>query len=73
MKVGAGTRKINHHPGWKAAETKIRRDAAMERQAERDKLTPSQQIARLDRILGVGVGATRERAKLNKIISGGAK
>lgn len=36
--------------------------------AERAKRSPEQQIERLDRILGKGIGAVRERAKLAKLI-----
>lgn len=41
-----------------------RQEAARERQAAHDKLTPAQKIAKLDRKLGVGQGAKKERAKL---------
>lgn len=37
------------------------------RNAEWRKLTPAQQLADLDARLGVGVGATRQRAKLLKL------
>ena len=45
-----------------------RKEEAAERQALRDSLTPQQQMKRLDALLGVGVGAVKERAKLNKEI-----
>ena len=50
-----------------------RRLSAQQRAAEAAKRTPEQQIARLDKILdkmfGVGLGATKERAKLAKRIA----
>jgi hypothetical protein len=46
----------------------IRQDEAKERQALRDKRTPQDQIAVLDAKLGVGVGAVKERARLQKEI-----
>jgi hypothetical protein len=46
----------------------LRRREARERQAERDNRTPQEQLARLDRILGNGQGARRERARLKKQI-----
>jgi len=45
-----------------------RRKEAEARQAERDQLTPEKQLARLDERLGVGVGAAKERARLQKLI-----
>ncbi len=43
-----------------------RREDAIERQAARDSLSNSEQIARLDKILGKGKGAVKERARLSK-------
>ena len=43
-----------------------RREDAVERQAARDALSASEQIARLDKILGKGKGAVKERARLAK-------
>ena len=45
-----------------------RRREAKERQAESDKLTPSERLLRLDRTFGTGLGATKERAKLAALI-----
>jgi hypothetical protein len=42
-----------------------RRADAIARQEYRDKLSATEQLARLDKILGKGVGATKERRKLN--------
>ena len=42
----------------------IRREEAEERQAERDKLTPGQQLEILDKRLGRDIGASKERLKL---------
>jgi hypothetical protein len=50
--------------GKATAHKQVLREEAEVRQAERDKRTPQEQIARLDRILGEGVGAKKERAKL---------
>jgi len=44
----------------------IRRDSAKERQLEYNKLTIADRIAKLDKKLGKGLGAIRERAKLQK-------
>jgi ribosomal protein S12 methylthiotransferase accessory factor YcaO len=41
-----------------------KRKEAEVRQAERDKRTDEQQLARLDLFLGEGVGAQRERARI---------
>ena len=41
-----------------------RQAEAQERNAARAALTDQQQLDRLDKILGVGVGATKERARL---------
>lgn len=46
----------------------MRNKAAQERQAERNKRTPKQQLARLDEINGPGLGAVKERARLHKQI-----
>jgi hypothetical protein len=50
----------------KEARTK----AAVVRQEERTKRTPQQQLAQLDTMFGAGFGAVRERARLQKLISG---
>lgn len=41
-----------------------KRSEAAERQSEWAKLTPKQQLADLDRRLGAGVGAKKQRARL---------
>jgi Spy/CpxP family protein refolding chaperone len=46
----------------------VRKIHAGERQAVREVLTPQQQLAVLDRRLGKGIGAARERARLAKSI-----
>lgn len=43
---------------------KARREAAKARQAESDKRTPEERLARLDAAFGKGKGAKKERAKL---------
>jgi hypothetical protein len=50
-----------------------RRQAAEERQAVRDKLSPDQQLARLDALLGENQGATKERLRLHQEIARGEK
>ena len=51
-------------PNGSATSREIRREEAEERQAERDKLTPEQQLATLDKRLGNDVGAISERLRL---------
>lgn len=48
---------------------KKRREAAEARDALRAKRTPEEQLALLDRRLGEGVGAARERERLSKLIA----
>ena len=48
----------------KAAANKARRNENREADAKRKRLSPQEQIAKLDSRLGRGVGAERERAKL---------
>jgi len=43
-----------------------RRDAAELREEARAKLSPQQQLERLDALLGEGVGAVKERARLER-------
>jgi len=50
-----------------SAESK--REDAEERQKLRNELTPEKQIALLDRRLGLGVGAKRERERLQALIN----
>jgi hypothetical protein len=45
-----------------------KRQQALARQEARNKLTPAQQLAKLDALLGKGKGAKRERARLQKLI-----
>jgi len=53
------------------ARREARSEDAFERLAQRYERTPEQQLAELDRRLGAGVGAQRERARLAKQIGGG--
>lgn len=46
---------------------KLRKESALERHAEYNKLSTSQKIILLDMRLGVGVGATRQRANLARV------
>jgi len=50
-----------------------RRKDAQVRAEQRGLLTPQQQIDRLDKRLGAGVGAKKERAKLTKLIEAAQK
>lgn len=50
-----------------------RREDASKRQEARDKRSPQEQIALLDKRLGKGVGAQRERAKLEAQIAESSK
>ena len=45
-----------------------RRDDALERQADCDKLTPQQRIDLLDKNLGKGLGAVKERARMTSLL-----
>lgn len=51
-----------------AAVRQERKDKADARQRQRDELTAAEQIAVLDARLGAGVGAERERARLQALI-----
>lgn len=67
-------RKTNHrkHPGIKGRrpDKKDRRIVvAEENKVKWEKLTPDQQLAVLNEKLGKGVGAKKQRARLNKIIA----
>jgi len=46
-----------------------KKEEAIERAVETKSLTPQQRIEKLDKQLGVGKGATRERAKLKSMIA----
>jgi hypothetical protein len=50
---------------------KQRREEALLRQAEYDKLTPKQKLSKLDAKFGVGNGAQRQRSKLTAIVEKG--
>ena len=50
--------------GWKQKEQEERRKTAELRQDAHDKLSTKQKIEKLDNKLGVGFGATKERARL---------
>jgi hypothetical protein len=53
-------------PNGCATSREIRREEALERQVERDKLTPEQQLEVLDYRLGKDEGAMNERVRLMK-------
>lgn len=52
---------------------RARQESALERQAERATRTPQQQLRELDRVLGAGQGAKKERAKLAALIEAQAE
>lgn len=54
--------------GPRADLNKIKRDEARERQEAWSKFTPEQQIAELNRRLGPGLGARKQRARLFRLI-----
>ena len=51
-------------PNACATSREIRREEAEDRQSERDKLTPGQQLEVLDKRLGSDIGASKERLRL---------
>lgn len=58
------------YPGGFYGSTKVlRKEEADERAKLRAERSPEQQLAKLDRKLGVGVGAVRERTALAKQIA----
>jgi hypothetical protein len=59
-------KKTNHAKGIERAKLQIRKEQALARKEEYDKLTKQQKIDALDAAFGVGLGATKERARLNK-------
>jgi hypothetical protein len=56
--------------GIAKAARERRKTEAKTRQEEYDKLTPEERLERLDKRLGKGVGAVKERIKLYKLIHG---
>lgn len=54
-----------HRPDLASA----RREEASERQKQYDDLTPAQKLEKLDIRFGVGKGATKERARLLRLVS----
>ena len=58
-------RKFPHQPGPRPDLAKIKRQEAVERQEAYDKLSVQEKIDLLDRRLGKGVGATKQRLKLS--------
>lgn len=58
--ISEKTRQVRDH------KNRDKREEADERNAFCATLSPKQRIAGLDQMLGVGVGAKRERARLNK-------
>jgi len=47
----------------------VKREDAEKRYLKHELLTPKQKLKKLDQRLGVGVGATKERARLAKLIN----
>lgn len=65
------SRRTNNRP-WKSGLQQAKREAAELRQRQRDARSPQQQLDRLDSLLGVGVGAQRERARLLRMLEAAA-
>lgn len=64
--TGPKNRKQNHNTSGKArAKKAAKKEQAEARKAARDQKTKAQQLAELDMMYGVGLGATKERARLN--------
>jgi hypothetical protein len=65
------------HKGGKAGKGRTRKAArtasAIKLAEERAKRSPKEQIAHLDKLLGNGVGAKRERARLQEQIKAAEK
>jgi len=57
----------------RAEHLKKKREEALARQTACNKLSPQQQLDKLDKKLGKDIGATKERARLHKLIKGGSK
>ena len=54
---------------WDATKSPAaKRTAAIARQEAHDKLSPKEKLDILDRRLGVGIGAAKERARLNVVL-----
>jgi hypothetical protein len=47
---------------------RLRKESAVERQAAYDKLTIAEKITALDNQFGVGLGAVRQRKRLNALL-----
>lgn len=63
-----GKSKTNHHKDI-ANSIKVQKfQQATERQEYRDSLSPNEQLTRLDTRLGKGIGALKERARLQKLM-----
>ena len=56
------TRKNQRHKREK------RQEDAKKRQESRSKLSPKQQLSRLDELLGEGIGAVKERTRLQEYL-----
>ena len=63
--MGTYTGKVNHR--------QLRQEKALDRESLRSTRTPQEQLKRLDELLGVGVGAVKERARLARLIEQKAK
>jgi cell shape-determining protein MreC len=53
----------------KSADRQLKNELAKKRQAERDERSPKEQLEKLDAKLGAGIGAKKERARLEKLIA----
>lgn len=62
------TSKKTRRAAMRDARIKVAREAAEERQAASAALSPQERLDRLDRKLGKGMGACKERARLQRLL-----
>jgi hypothetical protein len=65
-----GTQGSTHPGGWRGRNLEQRQASAKERDEHRASLSDKEQLAVLDRRLGKGLGAQKERARLHARIKG---
>lgn len=70
MRKENNDRKYPKVRGWRPDLKKLRKHTADENQKAYDKLTTQQKLDKLDEVLGKGVGAKKQRARLLKLLEG---